>query len=119
MNISYKLFKEAIEFIDKREQQYIQLDEMIKEIEPDSWIFPDSGYSLMLQKLLVDATDDEYGYISYFMWDLDFGRKWKPGTITNPDGTDVPLGTIEDLWNLLKNNSNHKTTNEELGILGF
>ena len=41
------------------------------------------------------------------------------GKITNPDGTDVPLGTIEDLWNLLKNNSNHKTTNEELGILGF
>ena len=103
MRISYKLFKEAIEFIDKREQQYDRLNKIIRSIEPDSYILGDTGYSILVQKLLVEATNDEYDYISYFMWDLDFGRKWQPGTITEADGTDIPLKTIDDLWHLLEN----------------
>ena len=101
MRISYNLFKEAIEFIDKREQQYRLLETAVRSIEPDSCILGDIGYQIMVQKLLVEATNDRYGYISYFISDLEFGRKWKPGTITEADGTDVPLGSVQDLWNLL------------------
>ena len=42
-------------------------------------------------------------WISYFCFELDFGREWKPGTISN-NGADVKLQTAEDLYNLLLNN---------------
>lgn len=41
--------------------------------------------------------------ITYFMWELDFGRKWKSGMVTK-DGVDIPLRTAEDLWELLTEN---------------
>ena len=43
---------------------------------------------------------ERFNDISYWMWELDFGRKWKPGTVTN-DGQDVKLETAEDLYDLI------------------
>lgn len=51
--------------------------------------------------LLEMVTADEDEWISYFIFELDCGKSWKPGTVTEQDGTDIPLGTIDDLWNLL------------------
>ena len=52
-------------------------------------------------ELLQDATHDQDDNISYFLFEIDCGRKWKPGMITMPDGTDIPVATIDDLWNIL------------------
>lgn len=35
--------------------------------------------------------------IEYFMWELDFGRKWKPGMVTYK-GKDIKMKTAADLW---------------------
>lgn len=57
----------------------------------------------MFRQLLEYTTKDkDTGYgsnLSYFMYDLDYGRNWKPGTITDSDGNDLKLATMEDLWN--------------------
>ena len=59
--------------------------------------------SIELMELLLKAMDDKSEWISYYCYELDFGRNWKPGMIT--DGTnDIPLRTIDDLWDLLNNN---------------
>lgn len=51
--------------------------------------------------LLELVTADEEEWISYFVFELDCGKSWKPGAVTNQDGTDIPLGTIDDLWRQL------------------
>ena len=51
-------------------------------------------------KYLKTQFNDEFDWISYWMWELNFGENWKPGTITE-NGKDIPLKTIDDLWNLL------------------
>lgn len=51
--------------------------------------------------LLTKIMNDCDGLISYFCYEIDFGREWKVGCMTDIDGTDIPLGTIEDLWNEL------------------
>ena len=38
--------------------------------------------------------------IDYYMYELDFGKKWKPGCITI-DNKDIPLRNSEDLWDIL------------------
>jgi len=40
--------------------------------------------------------------LDYFLYELDCGKKWKPGMITMGD-VDIPMGTVEDLWKLVTN----------------
>lgn len=39
--------------------------------------------------------------ISYFVYELDFGRNYKDGCIKDKDGNNIKLETPEDLWNVL------------------
>lgn len=44
-----------------------------------------------------DSIGDE---IQYYMWELDFGRKWKPNSIT-VDGESIRLTNSEELWDYI------------------
>lgn len=39
--------------------------------------------------------------ISYYIWELDFGKNWYPGDVTDINGKDIPLKNSKDLWNIL------------------
>lgn len=54
-----------------------------------------------LVTILEFALDDVDGWISYWIYDLEFGGKWEKGCVTDENGEDVPLCTLDDLWNLL------------------
>lgn len=53
-----------------------------------------------------------YGDISYFCYELDFGKKWKPGMVTDQDKDgneiDVDFSSAEKLWEYLNNNNNNR-----------
>ena len=56
--------------------------------------------------LLEDAMcciEDEYGSdISYFIYELDFGKDWEPGMIIDREGNDVDFSTVEKLYDYLR-----------------
>lgn len=56
----------------------------------------------LLEDMFQDKEDDKYGIsnISYFINDLDFGKKYKDGMITI-NGENVKMATVEDLYDLL------------------
>lgn len=45
--------------------------------------------------------DRECEWISYWVFELDCGKKYEPGTVKEADGSVIPLATIEDLYQLL------------------
>lgn len=49
-----------------------------------------------------------YDDISYYVYDLDFGVRWKPSTITDKEGNDIPLRNACDLYHLLCLDSEEK-----------
>jgi len=51
----------------------------------------------LLKELFNDIEDE---WIEYWMFDLDFGEKWRPGMV-EIKGQDVKLQTIEDLYTIL------------------
>lgn len=55
----------------------------------------------LIVDLLTKILDDKSKWISYWVYELDCGRKYKDGSITDKDGSVIKLKTIEDLWNLL------------------
>lgn len=100
-----KLFISTIDALDK---QY-SLDEKnaaaIGEMFPGGFI---GGYNnSAITNRLVEILHAEFspypsGHcdIEYFMYELDFGRKWKRGMVTDK-GRDIKLTTAEKLWNYL------------------
>lgn len=59
----------------------------------------------LLEEIFQCTIDEHVGSdISYFIYDLDFGKKWKPGLITDKDGNDVDYSTAEKLYDYLVNN---------------
>ena len=58
----------------------------------------------LLADILKEVTNDKYDYISYYLWEIDFGNEYYDGCITEEDGTVIPLKTAEDLYNLIMSN---------------
>lgn len=55
---------------------------------------------LTIQTMFNDIEND---WIGYWMWELNFGKRYEDGMIQDDNGI-IPLATSEDLYNLLKSN---------------
>jgi hypothetical protein len=60
------------------------------------------------EQLIVDIltdifNDSAFDWISYFIYDLNFGKDWYEGCIRDKEGNDIPLKNISDLYDLLIN----------------
>ena len=57
-------------------------------------------------KFLMELTNDmQTKWIEYFLYELDFGKENKRLKVYDKNENEIPLSTIEDLWNILNNNS--------------
>lgn len=52
----------------------------------------------LLQMLTHDKAED----ISYFIYELDYGREYRPGCITDENGRDIDFSTPEKLYDYLE-----------------
>lgn len=100
-----EVFIETINFMKIRKDNEIVINNYLTIEFGDSIVYPYSRYEVQMVKVLENVFNDVSGWISYFIYELDFGRQWKPGTVTE-DGKDVPLSTPEELYNMLANNLN-------------
>ena len=59
----------------------------------------------LLVRLMNDEVNDSDGYsmISYFIYELEFGSKYREGMITEADGTPINLSSVESLYDYLAN----------------
>ena len=103
--ITKELFIETIKSIENQQKIDYEISDKLTEVY-HSYVEPYDN-SLLLNQLLsilnynfsvdkiADGTD-----IEYFIWELDFGKKYTDGCYT-VYGENIPLATAEDLWNLL------------------
>lgn len=103
--ITYEKFKEIInhfynqqDFVESFRTSLKYYDKM-EFIDP--YCFTDPEADEYIIELLEEMFDDESHWISFYIYELDCGRRWNPGYITDEDGRDIPLSCTEELWNLL------------------
>lgn len=51
--------------------------------------------------------DDRAEMIAYFVYELDFGRKYSPGYVIDENGEDINLSTAEKLYEYLAEKKKH------------
>jgi len=106
--IDIVLFVETIEQIQLQKIQDDKCNNAFKVILPYDFI---SGYdhhyiTNQLIKILQVTFNDNHkdSWIEYFIWELDFGKKYKKGCASHRNGKDIKLKTAVDLYNFLIKN---------------
>lgn len=60
--------------------------------------------------ILEDACGDSTtNWISYWLYELDRGANWEPGCVTDDNGNEIKLETLDDLYELLVENMKNDT----------
>ena len=101
-----QLFIQTIETMRELNKEQEDFDAILKRIDNEFG----GGYLhnktiSLLADILKEAMNDKYDYISYYLWEIDFGNEYYDGCITEADGTSIPLKTAEDLYNLITSNN--------------
>lgn len=106
--LSKKDFNDIMSFIRERQKTEFKINKMFSEEFSDCNFFPYSKYEAMMIKLLSIIMEDESGWISYFIYELEFGEEYEDGdiTATDKDGKEVmiPMKTTDDLYQVLIDN---------------
>lgn len=104
--IEYKLFEEYMSKLKEILDASDELNNALKRVSPDfGGFFNEVSIGLILS-LLSKLTHDDCDNIGYFIYELEWGTKWYKGCVTDPDDNDIPMGTMKDLYNYLKENYN-------------
>lgn len=104
MRFTKEEFFTAMDTFKKMSEQEVEVAKVLGACE---WCGVDwvSNYYELISDMCDINRDTNNAYdisdLDYYIWELEFGSKWKPGMITDADGNDIRLKTVEDLWNLL------------------
>jgi hypothetical protein len=97
-----ELFVETINKLQELSEEQEKFNDTLRIIDPEFG----GGYIhnktiFLVEELLSKILNDKYDNISYYMWELDFGKEYEPGCITEEDGTPIPLANASDLYDLI------------------
>lgn len=108
--ISKDKFFEILNYFQENEQFEESLRQLLKNSVRstdfmDAAMFTDCKMIDYVIYLLEDNfNDSSEGWIGYWIYELNYGKEWRPGCVTLKDGTDIKLQSKEDLYNFLIKN---------------
>ncbi len=103
--ISKEDFKFVMSEVEKTLRYHENLNNFFRNNSVDGCIYqPDATTATLKLLHLIFGETDKDKWINYFCFDLDFGKRWKSGMVTEKDETDIKLKTVDDLYTLLCKN---------------
>ena len=89
------------EFIEIRNAEY-KLNEAFKVFEPDFNYVAFSRYATLFISTIEEAMNDKEDWISYWVYELNFGKDAHEESVKDKDGKSIPIKTIDGLYNLIQ-----------------
>ena len=94
LNITREQFVKLMQKIQKKSDMLDDLNRLFVKYDTDIMIFASEDLDVAVEALhLAVGEADEDEWISYYCWELDFGREWETGMVWDKDGNDIPLAT--------------------------
>lgn len=106
MTLTLEQFKAHINEIRKLDRDIERIHKAFRILDPDFGGFRIGRFETAMLDLLKSAMGDEHDWIAYWVYDLDWGKNWKPQSVTEKDGSSVRMKTAEDLYKYLIKNKN-------------
>ena len=98
--LSKELFVKVINGLEKFEKTALKINESLKDYFMDFNIIP-SYFEQLILELLEAGMNDKYEWISYYLYELDYGHNFKMGDVTEEDGTNIDISTPEKLYDFI------------------
>ena len=95
--ITLQQFKSALSDIKRFQQAQDSINDGFKILGQDSRIMITEPESVVV-RLLETIFNDKGEWIQYFLYELDWGKKYEDGCITDTDGSFIKLSTIDELY---------------------
>lgn len=102
MMITYEEFEKLMETFKNICSKEEALDDALHNMSPDFGGFYQEDVHDIILKMLEILVNDNDQWISYYIYELNWGNDWKKGTVTDKNGNDIPLKTYGDLYALLE-----------------
>ena len=77
-----------------------RVDKAMKELSPDFGGFYNERAETLIVEAIKFAMKDESDWIKHYLYELEWGKKYKDGCITD-NGKNIKLKTLSDLYKLL------------------
>jgi hypothetical protein len=105
MKITKEQFTKSMEAIKEQVDIDIKNHDALEVLLPSDFVtnFRNVLYNALID-ILEEVTNDNGGWIEYFLWELDFGKENWRLKVYSKDKKEIPLSSIDDLWNLLNEN---------------
>lgn len=100
--LSKEEFVKILDNLKETEVFYDKINDVLKNYGADGYIFPPTNIDdviFLLDKIFEQDRLDSW--ISYFVYELEFGKNYEEGTITYQDGTIIDLSNSGKLYDFL------------------
>lgn len=99
-----EVFVKIINGIKAQREHDREISTKLKDIfiDFDGWYDTDKVIA-QIEDALKEEFNDKNDWISYFIYDLDFGDSYSEGDVTEKDGTIIDISTVEKLYDFLVN----------------
>ena len=100
--LSKEEFVDIMENLRKTDTFYDKINDILRTCGSDGYVFPPTNIDdviFLLDKIFKQDTYESW--ISYFVYELGFGKKYKNGCATEADGTNIDLNSADKLYDFL------------------
>jgi len=101
-----ELFVSSINALKKQLEHDNNFVESMHKAFPDTFdgnlLYNNSFLVDQILEILKTQLNDNGDWIEYFIYELDFGKKYKPGCATNADGSHIDISTAGKLYEFLR-----------------
>lgn len=102
--LTYKEFEHYMTDVVNHVTLAEKVDDLCREYRTERYItYPELDYDVVM--LLEKLMDDKNEWIDYWVFELHCGEQYRDGCVTDKDGTNIPLKTIRDVYDLLTKKS--------------
>lgn len=107
--ISKEDFIETIETLKKVDDYSDELNIVFKKYGADGYLFQPDCHDAVVKLLHIIFGDmDKDEWISYFIHELEYGKKWKSGVVCDVNGADISISNSSELYDFLLSDDNLK-----------
>lgn len=103
--MTFKQFEKHILRLKELTEERDRINDVIKKSKLsddfNEGLFGTTWFEVLVTDILMDTFNDENDWIGYFIYELDWGKSYKRGSIKDEKGKIIKLKTIKDLYNLL------------------
>jgi hypothetical protein len=102
-NMNKQEFKKIVKELVAIKKDEGLLCDAFKKFEPDLNYISFGRYETLIVDTLKLAMEDKNDWISYWIYDLECGKKAKNKSVTDKQGKNIPIKTISNLWEIINN----------------